>query len=77
MLCRITGKMCTVWSETAGCGLIRCKFVEEKGGDKRVTDSRKNCPMRHENGNCTVAATSAPWWMFQACADLRIGGDPQ
>ena len=55
MLCRITGKMCTAWSETAGCGLVRCKFVEEKGGDKRVTDSRKSCPMRHENGNCTVA----------------------
>gem|GEM_PF-1893498 len=47
--------MCTAWSDVAGCGLVRCKFLEEKGGDKRVTDSRKSCPMRHENGNCTVA----------------------
>ncbi len=55
MLCRITGKVCTAWSETAGCGLVRCKFVEEKGGDEGMTDGRKDCPMRHENGNCTVA----------------------
>ena len=55
MLCRITGKICTAWSETAGCGLVRCKFVEDKGGDERMTDRRKDCPMRHENGNCTVA----------------------
>ena len=55
MLCRITGQMCTAWSDVAGCGLVRCKFVEEKGGDKMVTDSRKSCPMRHESGNCTVA----------------------
>lgn len=53
--CRITGQMCTAWSDVDGCGLVRCKFVEEKGGDKRVTDSRKSCTMRHENGNCTVA----------------------
>ena len=55
MLCRITGKVCTAWSETAGCGLVRCKFVEDKGGDEGMTDRRKDCPMRHENGNCTVA----------------------
>ena len=55
MLCRITGKVCTAWSETAGCGLVRCKFVEKKGGDEGMTDRRKYCPMRHENGNCTVA----------------------
>ena len=30
--CRITEKMCSAWSEAAGCGLVCCKFVEKKVG---------------------------------------------
>lgn len=32
MNCRITGKICSAWSEVAGCGLVRCKFMEKKDG---------------------------------------------
>lgn len=28
--CRITGEVCTAWSEIAGCGLVRCKFEKKE-----------------------------------------------
>lgn len=34
MSCKITGKICDAWSDVAGCGLVRCKFVEKKDGGK-------------------------------------------
>ena len=34
MSCRITGKICDAWSDVAGCGLVRCKFVKKKDGSK-------------------------------------------
>lgn len=39
--CRITGKMCEMWSEVAGCGLVFCKFKERK---KLKTLELKPCP---------------------------------
>lgn len=38
MSCRITGKICDAWSDVAGCGLVRCKFVEKKDGGKVLND---------------------------------------
>lgn len=45
MKCRITEKICTAWSEVAGCGLVRCKFMEKKDGAK-MSDKQdlKPCP---------------------------------
>lgn len=75
MPCRITGKVCTAWSETAGCGLVRCKFVKDKGGDDGMTDRRKDCPMRHENGNCTVAGGFCTAVNDPICEDLHNAFD--
>ena len=75
MLCRITGKVCTAWSETAGCGLVRCKFVEDKGGDEGMTDRRKDCPMRHENGNCNVIGGFCTAVNDSICAGLHNAYD--
>ena len=45
MSCRITGKICDAWSDVAGCGMVRCKFVKKIETDKSE-NAKKNLTER-------------------------------